>query len=513
MSNIIQDLKKCQYHNKHGLKTCRSIGLIDDYINNKNELTSLVLDQFMRTLKEHYCLGNGNNYWEPTVQKYIENMNEPILSSTFKIFADVPYSIIHTIFNTIYDSNKTKIIKTVLKYHVFDNINSLINHIKFDNDNMCLILQNRKICTSECKYLLKFRSVTSKQNLSPDALIHFFQNDRQKDNTELLDLLLFIGCEIDENTICFLCENAKYDVLRRLINNIEITDKMYAAALKIYKYDKYECGVLRALVLDVLIDKNFKITQSHINDSITKDYYINNIEKHLTDNNMTHTDVYNLQKNLGHPLHPYISVDNIMIPNLLYYATRSGKNLQFVMQVIATTNIKPTVDFLEDICNLSGHSDRIQYILNTYKLPVTKKCLINSNNISDNRTLSVLISKLPDGIIQSMNDKVVENKVDPVKETVKILKLGKPSRFPKSTKTKNKVSDESVKLLKLKSDMLTFIDLKKRVLDYVKSNFLLENNYIKINKDLSNLIDIEENSCIQFADFDNIVAYFIENQI
>jgi len=526
MNNIIKSLNNCPSHRSHGSKTCKSISLIEEYINNKNVLTGEIFDHFIATLSNSNCI--ETIFWMATALKYVKNMqNTLILPKTFKYFTNVPIEFLQNIYN-IQKAYKDIIHKLVLEYYNLDTITHFLPDISLDNDNICLLLKNTRICVSECKYLLNLRAQTTKQNLPSEVLHNCFKNNTFVDNTEILDLLLFIGCSIDEQVICYLCEKGKYDILKRLLHgNIIITDNMYNAVHKIYRYDGYDVLKIKALIIDLLIENNYVITQFHIKDSILKKYYINNINQHLQKCNMTHDEIYDLQKSKNATKCPYIIVNSIMIPNLLYYATINNKNLQFIIQVIAITNIIPDLEYLENACNYGSTYEIIEYVLHKYNLDITKKCLINASNTGyGSRILSVLLKKIPDGIIKCIQNGLTKNKLDQESvnnntinntnnntnnNSVKILKLGKPSNFPKNTKIKNKVSDECVKLLKLRSEMVSFLDLKKKALDYVKSNFLLEQNYVKINKNLSNLINVEENSCIQFTDFDNIVAYFIEN--
>lgn len=515
MSDIINDLSNCTSHRSHSYKTCKSIQIIEEYINNGNTLSEKVFEKFISTLKDNYCIDSG--FWIATAIKYIKNMkNCSITMNTFKYFTCVPIDFLQNMYTL--GNYKIEIRKLVLEFYSFGTIQLFLNDIIFDDSNVCLLLKNNKLCGSECKQLLNIRSQTIKKNLPPEALLNFFKNSHFIDNAEILDLLLFIGCTPDEKSICYLCEKGKYSILKRLLNgNIKITDEMYNATHDVYRYNRYDGLETRALIIDLLVENGYIITQNHIESSILKGYYINNIEDHIKKNGMTHDDIYNFQKkHKTYYKYPYTVVSDIMIPNLLYFATIHNKGLQFIMQIIIRTSIIPDLEYLEDICNMSDMGDIIDFVLDKYKIPITKKCFTNSTNAGSIKNLSQLVKKLPDGIIKCIDNdtkhnSTVNNSAMDNNKDIKILKLGKPSNFPKNTKTKNKVSDDCIKLLNLRSDMVSFLDLKKKALDYAKNNFLLDKNYIKINKNLSNIINIEENSCIQFTDFDNIVARLYQN--
>ncbi|ARF09159.1 SWIB/MDM2 domain protein [Catovirus CTV1] len=98
-------------------------------------------------------------------------------------------------------------------------------------------------------------------------------------------------------------------------------------------------------------------------------------------------------------------------------------------------------------------------------------------------------------------------------EIVKIASISVPKNKV-DQRTKIKISDKISKFIGLKSDeTISFIDLRKKLLEYFNKNSLYYENdkmLIRIDKKLSELLNLEENNYLRFDDLDNLVYQIME---
>jgi hypothetical protein len=503
--DIIRELSNCDRH-LHKKNKCQVISIMEKYMGDNNILTGIIFEIFMDTSTQHKC--KHHNLWEQVAINYITNMkNDTITPETFKYFSGMSPNFLECLYDycAIY---KEEIDKLVLNYYDITYIRKFNNNMKFNNDNISALLSNTKLNSTSVKEIFILLMGDKKcKVLSSNVLLYYFKN--RSLNDEILRLILFTGCKPDDNIIKYLCLNGKYEDLQKLIHHVKITDEIY------YTMTDYKHRIIyteletKNNIIQLFIKNGYKIKRENIIDSVNKQYYINNISEHLKANKMSFDEIIQLQIDKhGHTNYPYIKTNDTIIPNLLYYVSISSKNIESVMRVITETNIIPDVEYLEEICMYNNTSEIIEYILNVYDIPVTKKCIFNSLRHGSSSYIYTLLNKIPDGILSVSSMPIKDNSLE--QNDVNILKLGKSSKYPKDNKKPVIISENSAALLKLNKKSILFGDLKKKFIDYVKKKFLLEKNYVKINKSLSEILDIKENSCIRFSDIENIVALCIE---
>ncbi len=118
--------------------------------------------------------------------------------------------------------------------------------------------------------------------------------------------------------------------------------------------------------------------------------------------------------------------------------------------------------------------------------------------------------------IRLENIKIVDKEEENIEENEepKIVSLEMPENVPKNKRTKRKFDDKYLRLLNItKQKELSFLDLRKYLIDYIKDNDLYDKDIdkrvlIKLNKDMCQLLNIDGGNRIQFNDLDKLVGQF-----
>ena len=91
---------------------------------------------------------------------------------------------------------------------------------------------------------------------------------------------------------------------------------------------------------------------------------------------------------------------------------------------------------------------------------------------------------------------------------MEILTINKPTEDIKLRETYELKDKLSLFISKKKGTKMTYLDVKQKLLEYIKTNDLFDGDnkmLIRINTDISNISGYKENTYFNFADFDNFV--------
>lgn len=376
---------------------------------------------------------------------------------------------------------------------------------------------------------------------------------------------LFLDLKIAPTTECF----------KKLVSdNTSIYRYRYSSRQNKYNGKSYDHI---SDIIDLLVSYGYKITYDDVVTATKNHVKINNIEVYdikLDEKFLEVCAEYNFYPYALKNINPTVKclekacakagnltaikdlVKKNVKPNTecLRQACKHKNNLQTIKFLISN-GAKPDFQCVENLSNILGNRS-LSYILNEYKKTINteekeeKKLIKNNENKNDNDKISdneleklddvdgleisndMKDNKLCDSCSDEssknnsddnkINEKEIKNKKKILvkgkktqKDQVEIINITKPNKEIKIKETYVLNDNLSLLLTKKKGAKMTYLEVKQKLLEYIKNNNLFDKNnklLIKINSEINSISGYKVNAFMSFVDFDNFVANCITNK-
>lgn len=224
-----------------------------------------------------------------------------------------------------------------------------------------------------------------------------------------------------------------------------------------------------------------------------------------------------------------IDIDNINSNNKVNTITEN-EQLNTIDNDILTEDLK--VEYDNDLISDDKLVDKSNNVLNNELKALTDEKIVptglieppeqnsltisetNYDTSSSNTSMNITSKKkiIVKGKKQTFNTDVdsIKNSSTNEKQKYDIITIGKPTKEIKIRDNYSLNDDLSLLLTKKKSSKMLYIEVKQKLLNYIKNNNLFDKNnklMIQINKDLSKISGYEIDKYINFVEFDNFVAH------
>lgn len=390
--------------------------------------------------------------------------------------------------------------------------------------------------------------------------------------TDIVITMIKLGVVITKDLLLLACTLKNKDLIKLFLENKIVPDKACFKEIifrknnkhpynNYYKTSNYKLDFkIQTELIDILVNYGYIITYEDVLLATENRIFINNIDKF---NIKFDTRYTKLCTTIG--IYPYDTNVSPDIECLEIECKKSGNYAQ-IQSMIKKFKLIPNSCCLENACSVKNNTKTLDILLK-YDIAVTKKSLTNLVSPYGVRCFDILLDKVTiaqiktekkivdnkdkDQIIVKDNGKVKvkdkrikvvcsdseceessdeesseeETKEIP-KETVEPEKLKEPveikeSKFselismPKLHICQRNLYDVNEKILKLlscKSKKLTFIDLRKKLIEYFKNNEMFdkkEQHKIFLNESLEKILNVK-NKYIDFHNLHNfVVSLFI----
>ena len=267
-------------------------------------------------------------------------------------------------------------------------------------------------------------------------------------------------------------------------------------------------------IIDIFIQNGFKLSQEKVVYCLKRRVKINNVFNYVNlDEKFWNICIkenyfpYDMSK-----LKPTIKILRELCSN---------KSCLEIIKQIKKNGLEPDQSCLEHACTVSSNNRIIQFLIEECNLKPTKKCFQNISNSIKSSGLGVMVNYLPNNIKinnnkkrkivhkkELINDEINDTCNNVIFNTIKI----KPTNHNILPKKKYNVTDKMIDFWDFnKEDKITFYQLRKMVLKYIKDNNLqLEQNkkIIKIDDHINNILNINKNMYLDIKDIDRLVLLF-----
>jgi len=241
---------------------------------------------------------------------------------------------------------------------------------------------------------------------------------------------------------------------------------------------------------------------------------------------LTQDDVFTMIKN------------NIALDNLIDYQITFDKTFIKKIVEIETINeypkfykliehVQPDIECLQLACSYDNYH-LISYILSK-GVKADQKCILNLTETIGNSSMKLLIKNfldIPESEIPNESKKFKKIKMElnssdedntdkkAAEEDIDhdgylnkddIIKLQITNNFDLTNKTRRyELDDRMRRLLKIKETSMSFLEIRKTLMKFLKTNCLMHNNFIKIDARFSEVIKLESTKFINIRDLDKL---------
>lgn len=531
---------------RHALHVCDK--LANEYINNITSaninLTMKDLGKFIGNLYNSYykCLNHFD--WVPVVLIMLDKIN------------NLQYNLRDTyhIIEMMITSNKNIveiIVKMMNKYNIpisGEIFNCALEHKSLDLAMYLILNVNFKIKPEHIITLIKNMDmkskliniqidlmnimITNKIGFPPDALIMAFKHTCKYGDSSnpVINMMLSSGTKINNNCLneALVYKNSFY--VEKFMNelNYNIYPKFWDFLLKGSLYEKHNCSEHIANIIDIFIKRGYKITLQDVILCIKNKCYINNIESH---NIKTNDEFWNTCLSISY--YPYECFNKKMPYYILVEECKNVSNLDVIKKIISYGLI-PKIDCLMAACQDSrANYEKIVFLVEQMGLIPDIQCIkviaeniklksltyildninkkptdkpINISPISQNiitNTTTITHNILTTIQTQQNNNKIPDNIIK------NMIKIKNPREILKNNTNTYEIKCNIKTTLNITNKKITFLEMRKRLLNYIINNNLCDvklGNIIKINDKINDILNIGENKYISFDDIDNLVA-------
>lgn len=444
----------------------------------------------------------------------------------------------------------SSVLKKALEFNSLILAGYLLNHVSLDSE--CLEIACKFKNTDKMINNILARGV----RITTEAL-----NNAVTSGNFMVPTLIEMNAKPDIKTLELACRNNDRDNIKTLLQcKINPTKECFKAVLEPHGYpwrsDTYGYPVRYsrkfkeqqvAEIIDIIILYGYKIDYEDVILALSKGFYINDIHRFDLD---LGSDF--LEKCTYYNYHPY-DIDIKPTSKCLEIECGRTGNLKAVKELISK-GAEPNIECLRTACKNKSNKPTIEYLVEKHGLVPDIKCIKNNAEYINNVTLKYILSKIPDDDeklnknasnskkknladedkleyiddldINTENEqgkgKKIKTKIleDEEETDQKITKLEPPYSVPNNSVSNNSVPNNKRKkgpvpnrILKFfgkePKTKLSFIDLRKLLIAYVKNNKLLDKenkSLIKIDKKLGRLVKLKQGSLINYSDLDYLVS-------
>lgn len=389
----------------------------------------------------------------------------------------------------------------------------------FTEENVVHLLSTyyeKNIMYTGKNYVKMCELVMYKLNKLPDSLLSFYKQDSKynilKHITNIIEYLDKHKYVITINDVCVVYQHGDLEAIQYVVlkSGLKITDKCIDKLLDIgnthlfTKSDRKEI----ADILDFSIGFGYQPNIGHIKKACNRLHYFNNINNY----GIPLEELLNLQKEVTY--FPYIMRNNELVVNTLLYEVIDTRKLVSFKKLIKSYNIVPNIYCLRVACSVYNNIDIIKYIVDNFNLKLDTVCALNTllySGNGGNKTVGYVMSnyKMPNISVDDPPVKVVVQEQNNINVAVVNNIVLPDASTDINIRKKTAIKKEVVKELGLKTNMMTAIELQKHLLKYLKSNGLIIDKSIKINKFIAQVIgdNEKESSFINFDDITKLLHY------
>ena len=252
-----------------------------------------------------------------------------------------------------------------------------------------------------------------------------------------------------------------------------------------------------AEILDIFIMYGFKITKEIIIKLLTHGCHINSIEKYSCP---IDTEILEICCNISY--YPY---DFSCIPphSIMIKECEKNTNLDRI-KVLKEKGGLIDATCLEKACGVKKNSKVIKYIISDCGVKANETCLMKFQEAYGIESLDILMKNYSN---QKPIDKKINGGIEIDSDSTMIIEKREIKIFNKMEYIlKNKIKT----LLNYKKKNIIYDDLVELMFKYLINNKLVIGNYFIINKELSNLLKLNQCTIINIDQLENIISYFID---
>lgn len=541
----------CSSYNHYKCKKLNSIIL--DLVRYDFKFDNKFFDDIFNFITGYYkCFQHNNETFLRTIklifQELIPNESNMILLAKFdttldifKLYVEAGMEISKNIYNSLVKYNNWIVLDYIIDYYDYDDY-MLESICKFDPSQSYYYASHINNFINVVKKLMSKKLI-----IQEECLLTSITNDNNISSI-VSNILLDNGCIVTNKSLDRACQfNNKKFIFRILSMGIKPDKNTYNSLIKNSKksYDvpcAYNSHEIKHSI-NCLIKAGYVIDYDDVVEAIKYGCYIENIYKYDIDFKDEFTEV--CSKYSYYP-YDYTKLNINYTLNALYIECEKSNNLSYIKKIV-DSGTKPDMECMLKACSVSQNSEVIEYFIKVHGIKPNIKCIEKSNNKYINPNINSIIelwnyefiepkSELePESKPKSKNnyEKLAESLglLDEFKEfnidmsicsnnknknntnnynpNYKLINIDYSDKTPKNRRVKNIINNKIIKFFKIKDKKISFIDLKKKLLDYIlKMNLIVKNkNYIQINDNLKKTLKVKI-GYVKFADFDKLVSLF-----
>lgn len=375
----------------------------------------------------------------------------------------------------------------------------------------------------------------SKYKFSDDIMSFVIENtvDHKTEPCVLLDTLLKYNIQPNNNDVINICKTRNVCYIKRFVQGQTITSEMVGAVCKgsnndYCRYSKGEnkdYSLVVAEIMDLFVSQGFVLTKQNVIELLKQGFYVNDVHKYVKQFDAEIIDACIIRS-----YYPYKNCMESL--KCLEYECKKSGNIIMIKNIIVTGKIKPSIICLQNACSIKGNLPTIKYLIEKQNLIPDKTCLDNIKKVVRNSSLDLIMKSfdfVPKNVANNVvvdvannvvvddadsddtsEEQHVEEKEDDNEDQNNIKPIVVIKKVLKTEKGKLKVVPNMVTLFACKKEM-TFIEARKKVVEYIKKNNLLDKNLIKLNKELALLLQSQENQYVDFSQINEIVSHIFIN--
>jgi hypothetical protein len=472
------------------------------------------IDYLSNPIHQHYsyyvCINTVQNW-----ARAFQHIAKSVKLTTKDLLLLLPYgnnSEILDIFKYIVDSNAEiplEVFKASIQHNSTRTAILLSNYCAADTE--CLELASKLPNSIDGDTLFE-KLLDQKIELSPIVI----KNAIEYKSANCIESLFQLGVQPDITTLIAACKRRDPVIINKILQyRIIPTKECYTTAITFPnsspRYHNPNDTQI-ATIIDLLVNAGYQLTYEDVINALNNGLYVNDLPRF----NFTIDDRL-LEICAERSYYPYNKLD--LTPSLKCLEIECSKvnNLPLIKDLVKK-GLTPNTTCLENACNHRANKTVLVYLIDKCNLKPTKKCLTNIAQHIGNASLTFLVENLDKENKTTTKDATPKDTDDttPTKdedsdEDKKIFFLDLPTckTLPKSKKKKQEVNQKILDLFGIKKTvMLSYLDIRKHLINYINANELLNNSIIKPDKKLCKLLNLKFGGSVNFANIDKLVDQF-----
>lgn len=500
---------------------------IEDYINTKEDISTFMYDKLFS------CLFSNNNYKPYNILlSEGEEFNRRVILIINKLLSkNLSYKVNNSYISIILNNSRfAQCIPILIKSGNIDE-NDIINIILEEKNNIAEVFLKEKLVNLANKKLYNIHSVGTNKIIA-NAILEY-DGDIPQDNIiiacgairytkDIIKALVLKGHQVNNSCLDIVCKNGSVEDIDFITKFKLIPNKNnFKSALCSDKHNAMN-------KLMVLIENGYIPDQNDIEDCISNNIYIPNIEKFniiITENivsagssnykyfsNCEFTEgakkMYFAKLAGRHyytsDIDHFIEKNNIVIDDEyinIIFKSASRNNMLYLLKY---SSIEMTFEILDHYMKTGRYSHNVlKYLI----------CKIRENQDKKIEVLQTELNELKSSMELKEVPKEEISKEKPLKVKKDIILL--PLYTKKVPKNKNRKCFMPKKYMMFfgidKKEKISYTDMRKQVTSYIISNNMIcedDKKLIDLAPNMRNLLGIEKKGFIKFEELDNIINLF-----